>query len=214
MLATKGLSIAEVWINLAKEKAANAAATAYMNAIPGAQALALVPLNAMATARAVANTALIAAQTFTQFNTGKYDVIGATDGRTYRAGYAPAAQTGIYSSPTLIGGLGLVGERAPELVVDGPTLRNIQMNYPEIINAIQAARVPQFAEGNYPATVTAAQPPATQQQQTPSPEMIAMLQSLAEISQKLDNPTRAVVVYSDLEDAQIEMDEIRNSVSK
>jgi hypothetical protein len=45
----------------------------------------------------------------------------------------------------------LVGEK-PELIVDPVTTRNLQVNYPGVMEAIQAARVPQFATGSYPAT--------------------------------------------------------------
>jgi len=53
-----------------------------------------------------------------QFATGKYDVIGASDGRTYRAGYASRASTGIYRSPTLIGGLGLVADAEIKAIIN------------------------------------------------------------------------------------------------
>jgi len=57
------MAIAEIWVNLAKTKMANVAATAYLNIVPGAGAAAAAILNGIATGQAIANTALIAGQT-------------------------------------------------------------------------------------------------------------------------------------------------------
>lgn len=73
---------------------------------------------------------------------GKYDVIGADDGRTYQASYGGATKTGIYSTPTL------VAERGDELIVDHGTLNNLRLNFPHILPTIRAAMVPQKAAGN------------------------------------------------------------------
>lgn len=78
-----------------------------------------------------------------QFYSGKYPVKGKDDGKTYMAQWAGQAQTGIYGSPALI------AEQGPEMVVDYPTLRNMQMNAPGLIQAIMAMRVPQYAGGRY-----------------------------------------------------------------
>lgn len=80
---------------------------------------------------------------------GKYNVIGADDGRLYRnVPYTGHASTGFVSTPTLM------GEQGRELVVSAPDLTRLQrhINYPLIINAINDARtgtVPQRASGNY-----------------------------------------------------------------
>jgi len=81
-----------------------------------------------------------------QFAKGKYPVIGANDGRTYQASLLGNVKTGYYSKPTL----GLFSEREPEIVIDGPTTRNIKANFPEILGAINAARVNQYSGGMYP----------------------------------------------------------------
>jgi len=80
-----------------------------------------------------------------QAASGIYPVVGKDDGRTYMASYQKSATTGIYGSPTLI------AER-PEMVIDYPTLRNMQMNAPGLIQSIMAMRVPQYASGKYPDT--------------------------------------------------------------
>lgn len=97
-------------------------------------------LTGLAIARTAGQIAVITAQ---QFAKGRYPVIGADDNRIYQATLLPSIKTGIYSRPTL----GLFSEREPEMVIDGPTTRNIRANFPEILSAIQAVRVPQFATG-------------------------------------------------------------------
>ena len=97
-------------------------------------------LTAAAVARTAGTVALIQSQ---QFARGRYPVMGAVDHRVYQASLLPSIKTGIYNRPTL----GLFSEREPEIVIDGPTTRNIRANFPEILSAIQAVRVPQYAKG-------------------------------------------------------------------
>jgi TP901 family phage tail tape measure protein len=104
----------------------------------------------------------IAAIKAQQFAKGRYPVVGADDGKTYDAEFVGRPETGIYKKPSL----GLFAEK-PEMVIDYPTLRNIQMNSPALIEAILAQRgrgrksevgsrkteergVRQFADGSYP----------------------------------------------------------------
>jgi TP901 family phage tail tape measure protein len=77
---------------------------------------------------------------------GRWDVVGADDGRVYRnVPYQGIARTGMITSPTL------VGEQGTELIVDNPTLRNLQMNAPHVLETIRNHRVKQRASGNYSA---------------------------------------------------------------
>jgi len=91
-----------------------------------------------------------------QYAMGSYPVMGRDDGRMYNAQYVGSPKTGIYNKPSL----GLFAEK-PEMVIDWPTLRNIQFNNPALIKAILAHRQPgggsapdkpvrQYASGNYP----------------------------------------------------------------
>lgn len=82
-----------------------------------------------------------------QYYGGYYDVIGQKDGKKYNAAVSSSADTGLINSPTI-----LVGEK-PEIIIDPYTTRNLQMNYPEVIQAIMAARVPQYASGYYPGSM-------------------------------------------------------------
>jgi hypothetical protein len=190
-------------------------ALAVLNALNTNPFLPMGPIMAgIAAALSAIQIGVIASQPVPQAAKGKYDVIGASDGRTYSAGWTPGAQTGIYHQPTLIGGLGLVGEHAPELVVDGMTTRNIQMNAPGLLQAIDAMRVPQFAAGKYPTSGATSSETQTQTQLAGMIQADSMVALLQQISAKLDNPTRAAIVYSDIEDAQTEVNNIKTSVSK
>jgi tubulin-specific chaperone A len=87
--------------------------------------------------------ATIASEPVPQFAKGKYDVIGDQDGKKYSASVLDSPSTGLIDSPAI-----LVGEK-PEIIIDPATTKNLVVNYPSVIRAIQAARVPQFASGDY-----------------------------------------------------------------
>lgn len=92
--------------------------------------------------------AKIATTPLPQYAMGRYDVLGAQDGKKYNAKVIDSPGTGLVNSPAI-----LVGEK-PEIIIDPYTTRNLQMNYPEVIQAINAARMPQYASGSYPGSVT------------------------------------------------------------
>lgn len=76
---------------------------------------------------------------------GKYDVIGAEDGKHYNAEYTSSLSSGLVRRPTLVA-------EEPEIVMSIRDTRFAMMNYPQIIGDIQQIRhgiVPQRAEGNY-----------------------------------------------------------------
>ena len=80
---------------------------------------------------------------------GRYDVVGEKDGRTYRnVPYAEIKQSQIVSKPTLI------SERGGEMILTASHVKNLQFNYPALMNAIMATRVPQRAEGKYDIAAT------------------------------------------------------------
>lgn len=75
---------------------------------------------------------------------GRWDVVGADDRRTYRnVPYRGIARTGIVSRPTLM------GERGDELIIDNPTLRNIRLNAPYLLDDVRRLRVGQRAYGKW-----------------------------------------------------------------
>ena len=192
----QGLAIADVWIKTAASNAAiysSSLVAAYQMAAFAGPFAGIVAAAAPATAAAWAapgissntlnaglSTGLILAQTVAevvQWAAGRYPVIGADDGRRYDAVYGGNARTGVYDQPTLLNmsnGRGLVGERAPELVVDGDTFRRIQLNAPELLRDIYAyagrgtkgrmgdastslsnrGAIGQYAAGSYPVSAT------------------------------------------------------------
>ena len=144
----------------------------FNTAIANSKAAALFPLTGgmpwvgINTAAAAISIALVVKQAISSAKTsqkaeGSYPVIGADDGKLYHASEGGNPQTGVYSRPTLLNmsdGRSLVGERAPELVVDGDTFRRIQLNAPEILRDIYAyagkgpGRSKQKASGSYQET--------------------------------------------------------------
>lgn len=146
------------------------------------------------TSATISNDSLTGQRVVTQRQHGKYDVIGADDGRTYHnVPYIGDARTGVVSTPTLM------GEYGGELVVNAPDFRALQrhVNYPLVLQAIQQSRqpgaVPQRAEGNY------SQVPSQQMStvdNTVMAEMLILLRYLKE------NGLQAHVVLSDLQRKQ------------
>lgn len=84
---------------------------------------------------------------------GKYPVLG-SDGEVYDAKRETNWKTKVYSSPHY----GILGEKGPELIVDGVTTRKMMTLRPDLYQDIldlargrQAVRAKAYAEGNYPA---------------------------------------------------------------
>lgn len=168
-------------------------------------------LMATTIATGLANVAKINA---IQFAEGRYPVIGGSDGRTYQAGFQGSPRTGLYTRPTLVGGLGLVGERGSEIVISNPHVRHLQMNYPEVIRTIYntATRVPQFAAGNYPAQPTGMAAEAQKRGQQGNGKEDLMIALMSEMVSELKRPTRAFVTYNDLNDTVNDVNNIEESL--
>lgn len=80
---------------------------------------------------------------------GRYQVIGAKDGKNYdNVRYAGNSRTGLVTTPTLY------GEAGTELVIDAPTLRNLNMKAPGFNQFVMRNRVNQRADGNYSSAST------------------------------------------------------------
>lgn len=79
------------------------------------------------------------------FEEGLYPVLD-HKGRKFNAGIQTNAPTGKLTEPTI-----LAGEK-PEIIIDPLTTRHLEMNYPQVINAIysSAARVRGYESGHYP----------------------------------------------------------------
>ena len=118
-----------------KSFAGIATAAVYIALIEGAYGVAKSALSQWDTKKAEKKT--------TQHASGRYPVTGAEDGQKYMAEWAGVARTGIYRTPSL------VAEKGPEMIIDYPTLRNMQMNSPGLVAAIMASRVGQYGAGRY-----------------------------------------------------------------
>lgn len=139
---------------------------------------------------------------------GKYDVIGQDDGRTYRnVPYQGDMKTGIYSQPTL------VGERGSELVVDAGTLRNVSVNFPDVLPKIRASMVPQRAAGNVAERTNQSISQSANQpiNQSIDPEMKAILAALAS---HLSHGISAKINYEHKAHEEDKMSRINSSVSR
>ena len=133
---------------------------------------------------------------------GRYNVIGEEDGKSYSAEWGGRSRTGIYDRPTLI------SEMGPELVVDAPTTRNIQMNHPWILSAINYSRVPQMADGNYPGMGGGGLGSGAYG----ANDMSQLSTGINELNANLRNGIRSFVVYDDVRDAASTVNEIENNV--
>ncbi|WP_346713310.1 phage tail tape measure protein [Mediterranea massiliensis] len=134
-----------------------------------------------------------------QYASGRYDVMGASDGRTYSGvPYIGPAPTGIVNSPALI------SERGAELIVNADDLRRLQkhINYPLVVQAINESRgrVTQYAQGNYRIPNT---PTPTRPTPVPSGMNDGLIERLAVAIENLErNGVSASVALTELERKQ------------
>ena len=133
--------------------------------------------------------ATIASEPVPQFYSGKYDVIGQQDGKKYSAAVLDSPSTGLIDSPAI-----LVGEK-PEIIIDPATTKNLVVNYPSAIRAIQAARVPQFATGDYSKINTIGNSPVDQNLITGV--LAAQTASLDRLNQNLERGIQAKLLADD-----------------
>jgi PAS domain-containing protein len=166
-LVEKAAAVAALIISFQKERAsiwANANANPLNIAVPGAAAAIAIPQVTAARIRMATGIATIAAtaiQKFVapqKFEGGYTDVIGATDGKNYRAQNIGRQKTGLLPNhPSLV----LASEKGAEYFVAAEDLKNPMVaNYVRIIDNISNARTatPQFASGGATAPITAAPP--------------------------------------------------------
>lgn len=153
-----------------------------------------------------------------QFRRGKYDVIGAEDGKTYKGvPYIGDASTGIVASPALI------SEQGPELIVSAPDLARLQqhVNYPLVIDAINESRrggspIPQHASGNYSSVSNTAQPTASSARPSQyNDRSSAVLDRLSSVLEKIEQDgISAGVSITEIEKQQRLRDKSRKKGSK
>ncbi|MBR0041770.1 MAG: phage tail tape measure protein [Bacteroides sp.] len=145
-----------------------------------------------------------------QYASGKYDVIGGSDGRLYSGvPYIGAAPTGIVRSPALI------SEHGAELIINAEDLARLQqhVNYPLVLQAIADSRrgtaVPQHEAGSYPVPVSPSR------ETTGNSVSMDTLRRLAEAIEYLnENGVAATTVLSEFEKKQALRDRARKIGSK
>lgn len=142
-------------------------------------------------------------QRVVQFASGKYDVIGADDGRTYHVPYLGPASTGVVTRPAL------VGERGTELIIAADTLDRLRshINYPMIVSAINDARsgrVPQHASGSYDALADPTSPASyvTGSAGDDKAGLLKWVIAIYNLLKSMPNNKRCYVVLDDINEAQ------------
>lgn len=148
-----------------------------------------------------------------QYADGRYDVIGAQDGKPYRnVPYSPRLSTGVVNSPVLVGEL-------PEVVWDTKTTRNIMLNAPWLIDEMNRYRVPQRATGEYssmpaPAGMGGhASASNDQLMQMIAAQMSATQMLMAKLDDFNSSSIRAHVVLGDLQEQQKYYNNVNNRIS-
>jgi hypothetical protein len=115
-------------------------------------------------------------------------------GRKYKAGLMQNAPTGKLTQPTI-----LAGEK-PEIIIDPLTTRHLEMNYPQVIDAIysSAARVRGYASGLYPEQTKGSSAADAQIMSQVAAALAINASAIAKLEQKLEN---GIAAYYD--DAQV-----------
>lgn len=159
-ILTKGLAIAEILMNAKREASAIKtayAAQALSASFMGPAGIALAPsliatgnvLAGQAILRGVLSAATVAATGIAEWKAnqkaegGFTDVVGAQDGKTYRARIGGRATTGPVLDPTVF----LAGEK-PEYVIAYPEMQNpIVADFVGVVESIRQRRVRGYADG-------------------------------------------------------------------
>ena len=140
---------------------------------------------------------------------GRYNVIGADDGKAYNdVPYSPSF-TGIPGRPLL------VNETGNEIVIDPYTTKNLIMNYPEVLNAINVARVPQRASGQYIDVAASNRSNSS----SPSPVTVnlnnaELLEAVNKLTERLDQGIGATISFDHLEETQKKAQSVRDYAAR
>lgn len=141
-----------------------------------------------------------------QLKGGKYDVIGADDGKLYKnvPYIGNINKTGIPNNGRVYMG----NEEGGEIVIPRHDVQNLQLNYPALLNALYAVRTTQHADGSYPENI---QP--VMQDNTQLINTIAYLASVTNrLNDKLNN-LQAYISYDHLKEKTNLMDSIEEEMS-
>lgn len=161
-----------------------AAGVAAQLAIPGAG----IGLAIAAAILGAIQIAVVATEPVPALAKGRYPVT-ATDGNTYNASmYGKPKTTEIVKGPAL------VSELEDEMIIDGPTTRNLVFRYPNIVDGIKdlsRGLTPQFGNGRYPSSTN------TTEIRTETFTDPLLLSILEKLDVKLDKPFRGIIDPND-----------------
>jgi len=169
-----------------------------------------IALAAIVGALGAVQVGVIAKTKVPQYASGNYlDIIGGEDGKTYHAKIGEN-KTQIVNGPTFVPGLGLTGEgsKPRELVFSGDDTQRI-LNTPALIDAINyTIRAPQFANGNYPTSVTE----RTFEKTFTDPQLIKSLNGFTEIMTQIKREGLSVP-WTKIDEKNQKMQQLKNSIS-
>lgn len=174
---TKRFANTELGIKIAQTFANMAMGIADIWAKYGANPVAAALLTALVSGQALGQIGLAQAQRDKiQGYAGGYYNVQDQNGTPYNAAMGGSPTTQMVSKPTVF----LAGEQGknfPEMIIDGPTFKRLQINYPDAIAAINRSRMPGFASGSYNTAPT--------QQNAPVPaELISVIEDLRTVLAK------------------------------
>lgn len=174
------------------------------------QSLPNVVLATIAGAMGAIQLGIIASTPLPQYAQGNWmDVIGQSDGKKYRAKMG-SNKTQMVNGPTFIPGLGLTGEgsKPKELVFSGDDTQKI-LNSRGLIEAINyTIRAPQFAEGNYPSTITN----NNYKETFTDPELIKSLNGFTRIMERIERNGLSVP-WNKIDEKNNKMKQLTESVN-
>ena len=138
---------------------------------------------------------------------GRFNVIGQSDGKTYNNVPYQKSFTGIPGKPLL------VNETGNEIVIDPYTTKNLVMNYPGVVDAINMARVPQRASGQY---IDGA---ASIRSNSPSPATVnlnntELLEAVNKLTERIDQGIGATISFDHLEETQRKVQSVRDYAAR
>ena len=163
----------------------------------------LNPVGALTALAGALSVVEIMSQKVPEFSKGRYNVTGASTGKQYdNVSYTGPAVTGLYTRPAL------VAENGGEMIIDSPTTKNLMMNFPGIIDAINMARIPQFASGRYTSAQAASGPVST----STDPLLLAVIKENTEMMRSIkENGVQSIISLFDLEKKQAQKANIQSA---
>jgi len=141
-------------------------------------------------------------ESVTQYASGRYPVLGATDNKLYNADYIGKPKTGIINKASLI------SENGSEMIIDGPTTRNLVFNYPDIVRGIK-----NLSQNMDPAFHNNADPVGNNQSNATDPLLIKVLLRLNDQLEKPLKVDKISFPMHDFRKASVNYDKIEKLVS-